>query len=115
MTLTRRIIPRCWMGQAVIDLPIGGSLPYHRIIHHVPLLSEEEAQPFQIAIAITLPIPSATISLTTCPPMVCACSAIWTIALTISSTPSCAFHDCYCRRRKFSLWRLFTQLLLCKQ
>ena len=103
------------------------SLPYHHLIQeHVPLLSEEEALSFgpcqwirftiswptvtgtvscQTASTITLAIIFANTTAATSLPMVCTYSPIWTVGITISSTSSCPFHDCHCRRRIVSLWR----------
>jgi len=54
--------------------------------------------------------PGTTTTVAACLPMVCSCSPIRTVAITISSIWSCAFHDCHCHRRIVPLWRLCTRL-----
>ena len=116
------------------SMPSGlGSPPYHHWIQEYVLLSDEEApstSPPQwtslisgysapavssshllaIAITITLAITSRKTTVAACLHMVCTCFAIWTVtvAITISSTVSCSFHECHRCRRIVSFWRLCT-------
>ena len=116
------------------------SLPYHHLIQEHALLFSEETLSFhwhlgacqwtclisgfpagaishQLAIAFeaALPTTSGKTTVTASLPMVCTCSPIRTVAITISSKCSCTFHECYRRQRIVSFWRLCTQLRVSQQ
>jgi hypothetical protein len=116
------------------------SLPYpHLIQEYVLRLSEEEALQgsfhlspcqwtrlissysaatvsHQLATATTLTIPSGKTTVAACLPMVCTCSLIRTVAITIPSRWSFTYHEGHRRRRRIvPLWRLCTKIQICKQ
>jgi len=89
------------------------SLLYHHLIYELVLLSD--GAPFQSCEASLLAkgIYSESTA-AACLHMVCTCSSIRTVAITISSKSSYADLDCDCSgRRAIPLWRLCTQP--CKQ
>src|SRR6267154_4156288 len=106
---------------------------HHLIQEHVLLFSEEEALrgPFHLSpcqwtpfisaaavshrLAITIAITSRKTTAAAYLLMVCPCSPIGTVTITISSKCSCTFYECLRSRRIVPLWRLCRQIQVWKQ